>query len=143
NHTTGSSGAGVSAAACLNFSASDLSIPANATYVGFAYGMDFSGNGTIDYLSNCYQLNGSTRAVRIANVGTSQAQIISGCQIGAASAAPVSPASGLEFAGATGTYFLSGNNIFGGTNNVLFSGAMTSVRFIGNDTSSVLGSAAY
>jgi hypothetical protein len=142
-HTSGSTGAGVLASASLNFSVSDVVVLANATYVGFAYGMDFSGNGTIDYLSNCYSINGSTRGVRIANAGTSQAQLISGNQIGAASAAPVFPASGLEFASATGTYYLTGNNITGGTNNVLFSGTMTSVRFIGNDVSSVLGSVAF
>jgi hypothetical protein len=140
NHTSGSTGAAVAASASLNFSASDLSIPANASFVGFAYGMDFSGNGTIDLLANCYQINGSTRAVRIAYVGTSQAQIISGNQFGASAAAPVPCPSALEFAGATGTYFLTGNNIVGATNDVLFSGAMTSAVFVGNSIPVVLGS---
>lgn len=139
-HTAGSSGAGVAADASLNFSASDVAILANATYAGFAYGMDFSGNGTIDYLSNCYSINGDTVAVRIANAGTGQAQVISGCNIGASSAAPVSPTSGIEFASATGPYFLTGNRIVGATNNVLFSGTMTSAQFTGNDVPVVLGS---
>lgn len=139
-HSTGSTGAGVAASACPNFSASDVVILADATYVGFAYGMDFSGAGTIDYLSNCYEINGTTRAIRIANAGISQPQVISGCQIGASSAAPRFPPSALEFSSATGTYYLSGNNIVGGTNNILFSGSMTGVRIIGNDVSSALGS---
>jgi len=140
NHTTGSTGAAVLASACLNFSAQDLSIPANASFVGFAYGMDFSGNGTIDFLRNCYQINGSTRAARFGNSGTSQAQIISGNQFGASSAAPIPSPSAIEFSAAGGTYFLTGNNIVGATNDVLFSGSMASVRFIGNSIPVVLGS---
>ncbi len=142
-HTTGSTGAGVAAAASLNFSASDLAILANATYAGFDYGIDLSGNGTLDFLTNCYSINANLVAVRIANSGTSQAQLISGCNIGASSAAPVSPTSGIEFAAATGPYFLSGNSIVGATNNVLFSGAMTSVKFTGNGVEPVLGSVAF
>lgn len=142
-HSTGSTGAGVSASACLNFSISDLYIPANATFVGFAYGIDLSGNGTLDYLSSCYQINGSTRALRISNSGTSQSQLISDCAFGASSAAPVTPASGIEFNGATGTYYLFGNTIVGGTNNVLFSGGMPGIRFIGNSIGPVLGSVSF
>lgn len=142
-HTTGSTGAAIAAATCLNFSASDLAILANATYVGFDYGIDLSGNGTLDYLTNCYSINANLVAVRIANAGTGQAQLISGNQIGASSAAPVSPTSGVEFASATGTYYLTGNSIIGATNNVLFSGSMTSVKFLGNDVAPVIGSVAF
>lgn len=138
-HTTGSTGAGFLASACLNFSVNDVAILANATYVGFDYGMDFSGNGTIDYLTNCYSLNANLVALRLGNSGTSQAQIISGNQIGASSAAPVSPTSGIEFTATGGTYYLTGNTIVGATNNVLFS-AMPSAKFLGNANDVILGS---
>lgn len=144
-HTTGSTGAAVAVGgASPNFVAKDLDIPANATYVGFDYALDFSGASDFDLIENC-QVNANLVAVRENATSSAKPQVLIGNTIGATSAAPVSPTSGVELNGTNGPYYFFGNRIFGATNNILFSSASAAGgdRFIANDIGSVLGSVAY
>ena len=139
---TGSTGAAVAVGgASPNFKITSLYVPANGTYVGFAYGIDFSGASDFDLISNC-EMNGSTRAWRFTSTSSTKPNVAIGNQLGASSAAPVSPASAVELGGGNGPYFFYGNRIVGTTNNVLFSGT-AAASFFANNIGSILGSTSF
>lgn len=141
-HTAGSTGAAIAVGgASPNFIAKDVEIPANGTYAGFDYAFDFSGASDYDLIENC-QVNANLVAIRENATSNAKPQVMIGCQVGATSAAPVSPTSGIELNGLNGPYYFFANRIFGATNNVLFSAAQTAT-FIGNSISSVLGSVSF
>jgi hypothetical protein len=142
-HTTGSTGAGIAASASPRLKISDVYIPANGTFVGFAYGIDLSGAGDFDHISYC-DVNADTVALRSNTTSSAKPQMLIGSQFGASSAAPVSPTSGIEINGGNGYYTIIGARIYGATNNLLFNAAWTgtTVRIYGGDMGSVLGSTA-
>lgn len=133
-HTTGSTGgAVVVGGASPNFNASNLYVPANATYAGFAYGFDFSGASDFDLIANT-QMIGATRTARFDCTSTTKPGVLQGNLWGAASLAPVPSTIAVEFNGANGNYHLIGNTIIGNTSAILFNAAFTgtSVSYHGN-----------
>jgi hypothetical protein len=141
-HTGGSTGAAVAVGgASAAFRASGLYIPADGTYAGFAYGLDFSGASDFDEIAYC-QINADTVGLRANTTSTTKPALILGCGIGASGLAPVSPTSGIEFNGANGSYTIIGTRAYGATNNILFNAAWagTTVRIIGGDISTTNGS---
>jgi hypothetical protein len=133
-HTTGSTGAAVSVGgASPNFKAADLYIPADATYVGFAYGLDFSSTSGLDLLSHC-QVVGSTRTLRLNCSSTTTPSVLISNALGATGADPVPSTVCIEFNGSRAGYSLVGNFIYGNTSAILYNAAFTGarVRMFGN-----------
>lgn len=143
-HTTGSTGAGIAASASPRLKLTDLYMPANGTFVGFAYAIDLSGASDFDHIEFC-EINADIVALRSNTTSSAKPQVLIGNQIGASSAAPVSPTSGIEFNGGNGNVYAFGNRITGATNNVLFNASLTggTFRFFGNSIAAVLGSAPF
>jgi hypothetical protein len=133
-HTTGSTGAGVAVGgASPNFKMTHLCIPANATYVGFAYSIDFSGASDFDIIAYCTAI-GSTRTARFNCTSSSKPGVLLGNSFGAGGLAPVPSTVAVEFNGSNGGYTLLGNFFAGNTSAILYNAAFTGtkVRYFGN-----------
>lgn len=133
-HTTGSTGAAVAVSgASPNFVVSGMYIPADATYVGFAYGLDFSGASGLDLLSHS-QIVGSTRTLRLNCSSTTTPSVLISNALGATGADPVPSTVCIEFNGSRAGYTLVGNFIYGNTSSILYNAAFTGarVRMFGN-----------
>lgn len=132
--TTGSTGAAVAVGgASPNFKATGVYCPADATYVGFAYGFDFSGASDFDLIANC-QMVGSTRTARFDCSSTSKPSVLQDNLLGASGSAPVPSTVAIEFNGSNGDYTMLGNTIVGNTSAILYNAAFTGtkVRQFGN-----------
>lgn len=133
-NVTGSTGAAVAVAgASPNFQATGLYVPADASYVGFAYGLDFSGASDFDLIASC-QMVGSTRTARFNCSSTSKPSVLQDNLLGASGSAPVPSTVAVEFNGSNGDYTLLGNTIVGNTSAILYNAAFTGtkVRQFGN-----------